>query len=96
MAAEEPKAATSLEQSDDEEAENDLIREEERKAKSEAYLTSGCGYGNKKQKLVNTFWSLVWPQLVANLGWKKVRVGCKIVHLGDRTGRIITAFGSIV
>jgi hypothetical protein len=43
-----------------------------RKIKLEAVLTSGCGVGKSKQKVVDAFWNIVWPDLLA-LGWTKVR-----------------------
>ena len=46
-------------------------KEEQRKSKLETYLTSGCGYGRKKQRLVETFWSVVWSGL-EKAGWRKV------------------------
>jgi hypothetical protein len=52
------------------------IREVQRKAKLEAYLTSGCGYGRKKQKLVDDFWNIVWSGL-EKAGWHKVSQSCK-------------------
>ena len=42
-----------------------------RKIKLEAVLTSGCGVGKSKQKIVDAFWNIVWPDLLA-LGWTKV------------------------
>lgn len=42
-----------------------------RKIKLEAVLTSGCGVGKSKQKIMDAFWNIVWPQLL-DLGWTKV------------------------
>lgn len=50
---------------------SEIAAEIQRKAKQEAYLTSGCGYGRKKQKLVRDFWNVIWPGL-EKVGWKKV------------------------
>ena len=43
----------------------------QKKTKSESYLTSGCGYGKSKKKLVGAFWAIVWPGL-EKAGWRKV------------------------
>ena len=51
--------------------ENEAAKEVRRKAKLEAYLTSGCGYGRKKLRLVDKFWTIVWSGL-EKAGWRKV------------------------
>lgn len=43
-----------------------------RKAKLEGHLKAGCGYGKKRQKLLDAFWGIVWSGL-EKLGWRKVR-----------------------
>jgi hypothetical protein len=43
-----------------------------RKQKAEAHLTSGCGFGKEKRRLIDEFWSSMWPGL-EKLGWTKVR-----------------------
>jgi hypothetical protein len=48
-------------------------RDSKRKVNLEAHLTSACGYGKKKQELVDSFWSVVWTGL-ADQGWTKVRI----------------------
>jgi hypothetical protein len=47
-------------------------RDSRRRVSLEAHLTSSCGYGKKKQELVDSFWSVVWTGL-AEQGWTKVR-----------------------
>jgi hypothetical protein len=42
------------------------------RAKNEALLTAGMGYGNKKRAQLEAFWSIVWPGLLS-IGWKAVR-----------------------
>jgi hypothetical protein len=51
--------------------ESDTIKEVHRKVKLDAYLTSGCGYGRKKQKLLDQFWTIVWSGL-EKATWRKV------------------------
>lgn len=45
------------------------------KAKREANFTAGLGYGLKKKRLLDAFWSIVWPGL-EKLGWRQV---CNLV-----------------
>lgn len=45
--------------------------EERRRLKNESYVTSGCGKNKEKDRVVGTFWDVVWPAL-AKQGWKKV------------------------
>ena len=47
-------------------------RDSKRRVNLEAHLTAACGYGKKKQELVDSFWSVVWTGL-AEQGWRKVR-----------------------
>jgi hypothetical protein len=47
-------------------------RDLRRRVNLEANLTAACGYGKKKQELVDSFWSIVWTGL-AEQGWTKVR-----------------------
>ena len=47
-------------------------RDSKRRVNLEAHLTAACGYGKKKQELVDSFWSIVWTGL-AEQGWRKVR-----------------------
>lgn len=47
-------------------------RDSRRRVNLEAHLTAACGYGKKKQELVDSFWSVVWTGL-AEQGWRKVR-----------------------
>ena len=54
---------------DDVSAESRSLR---RRQKAEAHLTSGCGFGKEKRRLVDGFWSNMWPGLT-KLGWTKVR-----------------------
>ena len=53
---------------------NEISNDLQRKAKYEAELTAGCGYGKKKQKTIHHFWTIIWPALEKGLGWKKVRI----------------------
>ena len=48
-----------------------LNKELKRRAALEAQLTAGCGYGRKKQELVDTFWNTLWLEL-EKTGWSKV------------------------
>lgn len=50
---------------------DNLNKELKRRAALEAQLTAGCGYGRKKQELVDTFWNTVWLELEI-AGWSKV------------------------
>lgn len=43
------------------------------RAKREARLTEGLGYGNKKRNALEAFWDVVWPGLEA-IGWKRVSI----------------------
>ena len=52
-------------------AESDAEKDIRRKAKLETNLTSGCGFGRKKQELIDFFWSTVWSGLEKQ-GWTKV------------------------
>jgi hypothetical protein len=57
---------------DKNEIDNDVLSYEvQRRARLEAQLTAGCGYGRKKQKLVDNFWVIIWPGL-EKIGWRKV------------------------
>lgn len=54
--------------------------EDRRRLKHMAYVTSGCGKNKDKERVVATFWGIVWPRL-EKMGWKKVdgtgnNVGC--------------------
>ena len=54
--------------------------EDRRRLKHMAYVTSGCGKNKDKERVVATFWNVVWPRL-EKMGWKKVdgtgnNVGC--------------------
>jgi hypothetical protein len=51
--------------------ESDTIKEVNRKVKLDTYLTSRCGYGRKKQKLLDQFWTIVWSGL-EKASWRKV------------------------
>lgn len=78
-------------------------KELQRKAKLEAHLKSGCGYGKKKQKLLNAFWAIVWSGLEQS-GWRKVSqpsikifkihgqafcfFGCEVTDAGDFKGTV--------
>lgn len=42
-----------------------------RRQKCEAHLTSGCGFGKSKKRLIDGFWASMWPGL-EELGWTKV------------------------
>ena len=46
-------------------------RQSRRKQKQYAHVSSGCGFGRPKKLLLESFWKVLWPQLV-NLGWTKV------------------------
>jgi hypothetical protein len=41
------------------------------KAKREANVTAGLGYGLKKKRLLNAFWDVIWPGL-ERMGWRQV------------------------
>jgi hypothetical protein len=41
------------------------------RAKNEALLTAGMGYGNKKKAHLEAFWNIILPGLL-NMGWKTV------------------------
>lgn len=41
------------------------------KAKREANVTAGLGYGLKKKRLLDAFWNIIWPGL-ENIGWRRV------------------------
>ena len=45
--------------------------EDRRRLKHMAYVTSGCGKNKDKERVVATFWDVVWPRL-EKMGWKKV------------------------
>jgi hypothetical protein len=47
-----------------------------RRQKGEAHLTSGCGFGKEKIKLIDGFWTNMWPSL-EKLGWSKVRLALR-------------------
>lgn len=42
--------------------------------KNETNLTSGCGYGRAKKRLLSAFWSTLWPKLEKDCNWRKVRL----------------------
>jgi hypothetical protein len=55
----------------------DLIKKDDAtsvRAKNEALLTAGMGYGNKKKALLEAFWSIILPGLL-DIGWNTV--SCK-------------------
>ena len=54
---------------DDVSAESRALR---RKQKAETHFSSGCGYGKEKKRVIDIFWSSMWPSL-EKLGWTKVR-----------------------
>jgi hypothetical protein len=41
------------------------------KAKREANVTAGLGYGLKKKRILDAFWTIIWPGL-EKLGWRRV------------------------
>jgi hypothetical protein len=43
-----------------------------RKQSLEAQVTSGCGGGRKKQRIVEAFYGTLWP-ILENAGWAMVR-----------------------
>ena len=49
----------------------DKERRLKRKQSLEASVTAGCGYGKKKQRIVEAFYSTVWP-LLSTAGWEMV------------------------
>ena len=58
--------------------------EDRRRLKHMAYVTSGCGKNKDKERVVATFWDVVWPRL-EKMGWKKVdgtgnNVGCMFFY----------------
>jgi hypothetical protein len=53
-----------------------------RKQKAEAHLTSGCGFGKEKRRLIDVFWSSMWPGL-EKLGWIKVRNRTYVASMTD-------------
>lgn len=63
---------------DDVSAETRSLR---RRQKAEAHLTSGCGFGKEKRKLMDAFWASMWPGLEEKLGWTKVRLLRRVVVL---------------
>jgi hypothetical protein len=64
-------AAPTITESENKTTEIDVAKEVHRKTRLEAHLTSGCGYGRKKLKLVDKFWTIVWSGL-EKAGWRKV------------------------
>jgi hypothetical protein len=61
---------------------DNLNKELKRRAALEAQLTAGCGYGRKKQELVDTFWNTVWLEL-EKAGWSKVGLLAKTIGILD-------------
>ena len=54
---------------------------EEKKRKREAYVTSGCGYGQSKKRILHAFDNALWP-ILANGGWTKVRAWvCMVLRI---------------
>merc|ERR1711862_540419 len=54
---------------------NVLIDDEKKaikRVKQETYLTSGCGYGRAKKRLLQAFWSTLWPKLENDCNWQKI------------------------
>lgn len=46
-------------------------RQSRRRSKFKTRLTSDCGTGEGKQKLIRYFWDRMWPSL-EKIGWTKV------------------------
>jgi len=53
------------------EGEDEEKRRDKRRSTLEKVLTSGCGHGQKKKKIVEGFWLGCWPEL-QKAGWTLV------------------------
>ena len=57
------------------EGEDGEKRRDKRRSSLEKVLTSGCGHGQKKKKVVEGFWLGCWPEL-QKAGWTLVSLRC--------------------
>jgi hypothetical protein len=69
MSAEEDQAPAGGVIADTDEA---ATAAERRRLNHLVYMTSGCGKNKEKDRVISTFWDVVWPKLEKH-GWKKTK-----------------------